>query len=431
MQLTGSLADRPVTVAWEVTHGAMNGCPAPRMCVDLTPGECLDVVDQIAEAAPRLLLIAGDMAARPDLVDIVARANAHGIWVALRPSIRARLLDNDFDTLRRAGVRSLSVSLGNAHAHGAVRRISRGLDVLTAARRARLAVQVKSSIPELADLRRFSQVMQTLQPSEWRMSLPVPKRGEETPDADRTEKLLAALSRLPASTGVPLSLSDAPHFRRIAIQSHARAHSRRRILPLNDGRGRIFISHCGEIQPGASFPIACGNVRLHHLLEVYREATVFRQLRDPDLLKGKCGRCGFRLICGGSRARAYATTGDYLVEDPACGFRPVSSPLDHPMKLPSALRALLLRLNPDFSRTRSIADPVNLRELSSGSHACVTGFDLPAETRRRLLELGFLPGTPLHAVRRAPLGDPLQVEVRGYHLSLRNREASGIQIETR
>jgi ferrous iron transport protein A len=101
------------------------------------------------------------------------------------------------------------------------------------------------------------------------------------------------------------------------------------------------------------------------------------------------------------------------------------------MKLPAILRTLLLRLNPDFSREPSLSGPVNLRELPNGAHAFVTGFDLPVDARRRLLELGFLPGTVLHAVRRAPLGDPLQVEVRGYHLSLRNREASGIRIEIR
>ena len=101
------------------------------------------------------------------------------------------------------------------------------------------------------------------------------------------------------------------------------------------------------------------------------------------------------------------------------------------MKIPDQLRALLLRLNPNSAQARLNPEPANLRELPSGSRAVVTGFDLPTAARQRLLDLGFLPGTPLHAVRRAPLGDPLQVEVRGYHLSLRNREASGIRIEIR
>ncbi len=99
------------------------------------------------------------------------------------------------------------------------------------------------------------------------------------------------------------------------------------------------------------------------------------------------------------------------------------------MKIPAPLRAIILRLNPDFRHARSACVPANLRELPSGAHATVAGFDLPAAARQRLLELGFLPGTPLHAVRRAPLGDPLQVEVRGCHLSLRHREASGIRVD--
>jgi Fe2+ transport system protein FeoA len=101
------------------------------------------------------------------------------------------------------------------------------------------------------------------------------------------------------------------------------------------------------------------------------------------------------------------------------------------MKIPVLLRALLLRLNPDLAHSRSADNPQRLHELPNGSSASITGLALPDDARRRLLELGFLPGTPLRAVRRAPLGDPLQVEVCGYHLSLRRREASRILIESR
>jgi Fe2+ transport system protein FeoA len=69
-----------------------------------------------------------------------------------------------------------------------------------------------------------------------------------------------------------------------------------------------------------------------------------------------------------------------------------------------------------------------LHDLPDGARARVVAIELPAPARRRLMELGFLPGTPLHAVRRAPLGDPMQVELRGYHLSLRAREAGGIRV---
>jgi len=85
----------------------------------------------------------------------------------------------------------------------------------------------------------------------------------------------------------------------------------------------------------------------------------------------------------------------------------------------------VLRLNPSRVASRG----PSLCDLSNGADARVVGIDLPAPVRQRLLELGFLPGTRLRAVRRAPLGDPLEIEVRGYRLSLRCREAKGIRVE--
>jgi radical SAM protein with 4Fe4S-binding SPASM domain len=97
-------------------------------------------------------------------------------------------------------------------------------------------------------------------------------------------------------------------------------------LGINDGKGFVFVSHIGEIQPSGFLPITPGNVRTHELLEVYQHSPVFRELRDTRLLKGKCGRCEYRNICGGSRARAYALTGDYLGEEPLCAYEPGSRP---------------------------------------------------------------------------------------------------------
>ena len=93
-------------------------------------------------------------------------------------------------------------------------------------------------------------------------------------------------------------------------------------LGINDGKGFVFVSHIGDIQPSGFLPITAGNVREDELLDVYRSAPLFRELRDADLLKGKCARCEFRAVCGGSRARAYAMTGDYLAEEPLCTYQP-------------------------------------------------------------------------------------------------------------
>ncbi|MCS7131023.1 MAG: SPASM domain-containing protein, partial [Archaeoglobaceae archaeon] len=91
---------------------------------------------------------------------------------------------------------------------------------------------------------------------------------------------------------------------------------------VTDGRGMFFISHVGEIYPSGFLQIPAGNVREKRVEEIYRNSEIFVKLRDPNNLKGKCGICEFRFICGGSRARAYALTGDYLAEEPCCIYIP-------------------------------------------------------------------------------------------------------------
>lgn len=91
---------------------------------------------------------------------------------------------------------------------------------------------------------------------------------------------------------------------------------------LNDGDGVLFVTHAGEIQPSPFLPLSAGNVRTHDIVHVYRNAPLFRELRDRARLKGKCRLCEYRDLCGGSRARAYALTGDWLAADPACAYRP-------------------------------------------------------------------------------------------------------------
>lgn len=325
MQTSSDPADRPLTISWELTRGAADGRPGPRMPGDLTPRECLDVVDQIAAAGPRLLLLCADVSARADATHLIARANAHGLRVALRPAVRSRFLDLDCDLLLRAGARCLSICLGDQDPTQRSPRIDIAMKMLAAARRARMAVQMRTPLPDLADLSRFRRAAQALRPQEWRLALPVHAPAGKPIDPVETEQLLTALSHLPGATGVPISISDAPQFRRIAVKEQVPLPRRPHPAPLNDGRGKLFISRRGEIFPGRGLPVAGGNVRRHHLLDVYREASVFRRLRDPDQLRGKCGSCEFRRLCGGSRARAFAVYGDYLAADPACPYESTSS----------------------------------------------------------------------------------------------------------
>jgi radical SAM protein with 4Fe4S-binding SPASM domain len=91
---------------------------------------------------------------------------------------------------------------------------------------------------------------------------------------------------------------------------------------VNDGNGFLFISHTGEIMPSGFLPVPAGTVRQHDVVDIYRNHPIFRDLRDPEKLKGRCGMCEYRDVCGGQRGRAYGVTGDYLETDPACAYQP-------------------------------------------------------------------------------------------------------------
>jgi radical SAM protein with 4Fe4S-binding SPASM domain len=91
---------------------------------------------------------------------------------------------------------------------------------------------------------------------------------------------------------------------------------------VNEAKGFVFISHIGDVYPSGFLPLKAGNVKQQGLADIYRDSPLFVSLRDPDNLHGKCGRCEFRELCGGSRARAWAMTGDVFASDPLCSYQP-------------------------------------------------------------------------------------------------------------
>jgi radical SAM protein with 4Fe4S-binding SPASM domain len=110
---------------------------------------------------------------------------------------------------------------------------------------------------------------------------------------------------------------------------------------LNDGKGFVFVSHTGEVYPSGFLPISGGTVRQQRISDVYRP-PIFKQLRDPDQLTGKCGACEFRHICGGSRARALAVNGDAMAEKPCCAYLPKNYvPLPVPVQAPAPILPVL------------------------------------------------------------------------------------------
>ena len=178
--------------------------------------------------------------------------------------------------------------------------------------------------------------------------------------AEEYEEIFAFLYDLSKTAPFDIKTTEAQHYRRYVAQrrkaegagkSQTRQVSReiiQRQAGINDGKGFVFVSHTGEIFPSGFLPLSAGNVRRDSLATIYRESPLFRTLRNADNLGGKCGDCEYRNLCGGSRSRSYALTGDFLAEEPRCAYMPKGSGDGHrktaTTSLPLAGAASLVQL---------------------------------------------------------------------------------------
>jgi radical SAM protein with 4Fe4S-binding SPASM domain len=147
------------------------------------------------------------------------------------------------------------------------------------------------------------------------------------------EHVFDFLYRTSLTAPFDIKTTEAQHYRRFTAQQRKAGGARpganasdggsiQRVAGINDGKGLVFISHTGDIYPSGFLPVCGGNVRRHGLASVYRNAPLFQMLRQPDELEGKCGACLYRNLCGGSRSRAYALTGNIMAADPNCAYVP-------------------------------------------------------------------------------------------------------------
>jgi radical SAM protein with 4Fe4S-binding SPASM domain len=174
----------------------------------------------------------------------------------------------------------------------------------------------------------FIELLEDIEPVLWSVFVLVPTgRGkfDDLPTPEQLERLLMRLHAHSIHAPYEVKTTEAPMYRRVQRQHPEFGEfkpSKRAPLGINDGKGFVFVSHTGEINPSGFLPFNAGNVRKDNLLDVYRNNATFQHLRDPDALKGKCGFCEYRSLCGGSRARAYAMTGNPFEGDPLCDYQP-------------------------------------------------------------------------------------------------------------
>ncbi|HEV2056431.1 MAG TPA: TIGR04053 family radical SAM/SPASM domain-containing protein [Methylomirabilota bacterium] len=345
----------PRRIYWEVTRACDLACrhcraeAAPeRDPAELDAAEGLRLIEELASFGaplPHLILTGGDPLKRADLFALIASSRARGFGVSVAPSATPLLTAEVIARLKAAGVEAVSLSLDGSDAprHDALRRIEGCFDRTLAAARACAAVglpfQVNTLVSEetLDDLPAIHRLATDLGAARWSLFFLVAVgRGTmlKPITAEACERLFERLLDLGGNGGPIITTTEAPHFRRVVLERARRAGRGLAALPLGpmlhgvgirDGNGIMFISHTGEVHPSGFFLLSAGDARTADPVALYRDSDLFRMLRRPELLTGRCGRCEYAETCGGSRARAFAATGDPMAEDPLCLYESARS----------------------------------------------------------------------------------------------------------
>lgn len=355
----------PFIVIWELTRACQLKCLHCRAEAqyrrdprELSFEEGKKLIDQIYEMNnPMLVFTGGDPLMREDVFDIAEYAVKKGVRVSMTPSATPNVTKEAIEKAKEVGLSRWAFSLDgpNAEVHDYFRGTA-GSFVLTMERikylhELEIPIQINTVISRynIDYLDEMAKVIEELKCVLWSVFFLVPTgRGQESDMISPVEheKVFIWLYELSKKVPFDIKTTAAQHYRRVVIQQKMReAKDQRDEIQyldaltqqgltgsidglgrapkgVNDGNGFVFISHVGDVYPSGLLPVKAGNVREQSLGEIYRESPIFKDLRNPDKYKGKCGVCEFRYVCGGSRSRAYAMTGDYMESEPFCVYIP-------------------------------------------------------------------------------------------------------------
>lgn len=344
----------PLIVIWETTQACDLACCHCRACaqpkrhpLELTTTEAEKLIRDIADLRPPIFIFTGgDPLKRPDIYHLVRYAASYNLHPAMTPSATPLLTREAIFELKRAGLSRLAVSLDGSvpELHDVFRGVqgsyARTLEAIHWANEAGVPIQVNTTLSHrnLHDLDNMASLLKDFKLVLWSLFFLVPTgRGqtEGLPTAEEFEATFAKLYRYAQEMPYKIKTTEAQHYRRFILQQRSKKRntpvddlisgsekSIPGVLPINDGKGFVFVSHIGEVFPSGFLPISAGSVRKQSLTEIYRNSELLVALRDTNNLKGKCRECEFKEICGGSRARAYALTGDLFAEDSCCAYIP-------------------------------------------------------------------------------------------------------------
>ena len=364
--------ETPFLAIWEVTQSCDLACKHCRAAAqpiahpdELTNAEGKALIDQIADMhVPIFVFTGGDPLKRKDVFELIAYAAGKGVQVALTPSATPLLTREAIFKLKEAGLVRLGISLDGSspEIHDVFRGLpgayARTIQAIEWAGEAGLPIQVHTTISRhnANDLDALCALFEKLNIVMWNVFFLVPVGRGQLDDllsGEEFEHVFAKIYELSHKVSFQIKTTEAMHYRRYLLQhnleerkmGHGSGHPGGMGKPaayepgapvadaktrtaswatrrVNDGKGFLFVSHVGNVYPSGFLPIHAGNIKQTPLQEIYRDSPIFKSLRDTSKLEGKCGACEYKEICGGSRARAYAVTGDPLAQEPCCIYQP-------------------------------------------------------------------------------------------------------------
>ena len=341
---------RPLQVTWEMTRACewkastkRGTARGPRQRELFSSAEAFHLIEEVAEMqVPLLALTGGDPLRRADLFPIIEFAAARSLRTSLTLLPTPLLNSAVIHDLKACGLMRVAFWLhGSTPAlHDAYWGIPglyrKTLDVIGVCLEAQLPVQINTTLERrnFHDVHPMIDLLTHLDIDVWNIVFFVPPGREKAADmlgAEEHEQAFAKLYAASRQVRLQIKTTEGQHYQRYLLQQNVRDR-RRRITEADDityapkgaseERGFLFVDHAGEVFPSRFLPLSAGNVTSQKLADVYRESPLLVSLRDRSKLKGKCRRCPARNICGGSRARAWAMTGDLFAAEPCCAYEP-------------------------------------------------------------------------------------------------------------
>jgi AdoMet-dependent heme synthase len=373
----------PFVVIWEMTRACDLACvhcraaaQSKRSQFELSKEDGFKLIDQIAELNPRVFVITGgDPLKRDDVYDMITYAKSVGLEPSVTPSATPLLTPEAIAKMKAHGVARLAISLDHykAEDHDSFRNVPGSFDLtiraIEAARDNGIPVQINSTVSKrtAADMPKMAELLSKYDNIVmWSVFFLVPTGRAKSADQiapEEVETLFGDLYEISQRVHFNVRTTEAMHYRRFLLQKAMASQGKstdemidpitglidpstafmgkmphmplgvqmqtgaitRAPKGVNEAKGFVFISHIGDVFPSGFLPLRAGNVKKESLVPIYRNSQIFRDLRDSSNLKGKCGVCEFRELCGGSRSRAWSMTGDAFASDPTCTYVPAAA----------------------------------------------------------------------------------------------------------